>query len=99
MAHLIPAVKKRDVPLSCLQRVVPPELERVFTPLEVKKLRETFGLFDTSGDGSIDKWELAKVLIALGQSPTEHDLDEMIATVDENHDGEIQFGEFCHVCA
>ena len=65
---------------------VPVELSRAFTPHEVMKNAATVQVFDTSGDGSIDKWELARVLIALGQTPTESDLDQIIAEVDKNKD-------------
>jgi len=90
-----PAAMKRGVRLSALQRVVPEELRRCFTPLETKQMRESFGMFDTSGDGNIDKWELAKVMVALGERPTVEELDEIIREVDKNGDGQIQFDEFC----
>ena len=70
-------MKTRPLPLSALQRQIPEELRRCFTPLEAKQMRETFGIFDTSGDGNIDKWELAKVLHALGERPTEEELDKV----------------------
>ena len=90
-------VKPASLALSRIQCTVPEELSRAFTPHEVMKMRQQFKFFDTSGDGSIDKWELARVLIALGQTPTESDLDQIIAEVDKNKDGGIDFSEFCHM--
>jgi hypothetical protein len=78
--------------LSRLQCIVPSELERAFTPHEIVQMRAQFKLFDTSGDGSIDKWELANVLTSLGEHPTEDDLEKIIKQVDKNDDGEIQVG-------
>lgn len=39
--------------------------------------------------------ELQQVMRKLGQDPSEEDLIEMIASVDDNGDNEIDFNEFC----
>ena len=83
--------------LSRLQCVVPSELSRAFTPTEVAKMRETFKFFDRNSDGAIDRWELAKVLVDLGQHPSDAALDKIIAEVDDNRDGRIDFKEFCYM--
>jgi len=41
-------------------------------------------LFDKDGGGSISSSELAAVMRSLGQNPTEDELKEMIADVDED---------------
>ena len=48
------------------------------------ELREAFTLFDKDGGGSISSSELAAVMRSLGQNPTEDELKEMIADVDED---------------
>ena len=48
------------------------------------ELREAFSLFDKDGGGSISSSELAAVMRSLGQNPTEDELKEMIADVDED---------------
>lgn len=51
-------------------------------------------MFDKDGGGSISSSELAAVMRSLGQNPTEEELKEMIADVDEDGNGEIDFEEF-----
>ena len=41
-------------------------------------------MFDKDGGGSISSSELAAVMRSLGQNPTEEELKEMIADVDED---------------
>jgi len=48
------------------------------------ELREAFTLFDKDGGGSISSSELGAVIRSLGQNPTEDELKEMIAEVDED---------------
>ena len=48
------------------------------------ELREAFTLFDKDGGGSISSSELGAVIRSLGQNPTEEELKEMIADVDED---------------
>ncbi|MBW4594700.1 MAG: EF-hand domain-containing protein [Brasilonema angustatum HA4187-MV1] len=58
------------------------------------KLKRTFEMFDRDGSGAISIKELKQVLQALGQSITEIQLQEIIAEIDTNSDGEISFEEF-----
>ena len=44
--------------------------------------------------GTIELHELQQVMRKLGQDPSEEDLIEMIASVDDNGDNEIDFSEF-----
>lgn len=44
--------------------------------------------------GTIELHELQQVMRKLGQDPTEKELKEMIKTVDDNGDNEIDFEEF-----
>ena len=39
--------------------------------------------------------ELSTVLQSLGQTPTEHELEEIIREVDIDGNGEVDFNEFC----
>lgn len=69
----------------------------ILTQEEIDACRESFVHFDRDGSGTIDKYELAKVLEAMGQKPTDEELFQMIAEVDNDHSGEIEFAEFLHV--
>jgi hypothetical protein len=51
----------------------------------------------SAGSGTIDATELRATLEALGQKPTDEELFLMIAQVDEDNSGEIEFAEFLKV--
>mmetsp|Transcript_36188 Transcript_36188/g.55569 ORF Transcript_36188/g.55569 Transcript_36188/m.55569 type:complete len:151 (+) Transcript_36188:121-573(+) len=61
---------------------------------EVDDLKEAFGMFDIDGDGTITMQELREVMLSLGLRPTDAELIEMINSVDDNGDNEIDFEEF-----
>ena len=61
---------------------------------KTKELKEAFTMFDRDKDGLINYNELGNVLKSQGFSPTNQELLEMIADVDENEDDKINFEEF-----
>ena len=63
----------------------------------VEEIRQTFDLFDKDQSGSIDAEELGEVFRSLGQHYTEAELEEMIAEIDTDRSGSIEFGEFLHL--
>lgn len=60
----------------------------------IEQIWDVFCLFDSDGNGHIDQEELANMTRALGQNPTEEELDDMICNMDLNEDGKVQFHEF-----
>ena len=56
--------------------------------------REAFKLFDKDGNGTIELDELRQVMCSLGQTPTESELNQIIADADMDGDGTIDFDEF-----
>ena len=54
-------------------------------------------LFDKDGDGTITVDELGTVMSSMGHMPSEDDLRQMIAEVDKDDSGSIDFFEFCHL--
>jgi calmodulin len=64
---------------------------------EIEMCREAFERFDKDGSGSIDMWELQATLQAMGQTPSEEEIYQMISSVDDDGNGTIDFGEFLMV--
>ena len=71
--------------------IIPASLEGKFTPAQVSTFQDLFSYYDKDGSGDISRDELAKVLETLGESVTDSKLDEMIAEVDQDGDGELSW--------
>jgi calmodulin len=61
---------------------------------QLKQARNAFSFFDRNHDGSISAKELGTALRAIGLNPTELEVNEMLTSVDLNHDGVLSFEEF-----
>ena len=59
-------------------------------------LRSAFNMFDKDGSGKIDNSEVAELLLGeeLGNLVSKAAIQEALAEIDENGDGEIDFDEF-----
>ena len=68
-----------------------------FTDEEITQLKQAFALFDLDGNGYITNDELGTVLRKMGQEPTDEEVEQMIAEIDEDGDGTIDFEEFCEL--
>jgi len=66
---------------------------------QVEEFKEAFALFDKDGDGSISVDELGIVMRSLGRDMTREELLSVIAEVDEDGSGEIEFPEFIRLIA
>uniref|UniRef100_A0A0A9H3S4 EF-hand domain-containing protein n=1 Tax=Arundo donax TaxID=35708 RepID=A0A0A9H3S4_ARUDO len=62
-----------------------------------KEIKEAFDLFDTDGSGFIDARELNVAMRALGFEMTPEQINQMIAEVDKDGSGTIDFDEFVHM--
>ncbi|OAY35427.1 caltractin [Manihot esculenta] len=62
-----------------------------------QEIREAFELFDTDGSGTIDAKELNVAMRALGYEMTEEQINLMIADVDKDGSGAIDYDEFEHM--
>ena len=51
-------------------------------------------MFDTSGSGTIEPKELKVALRALGMEPSKDDIDKLVADIDKDSSGKIDFHEF-----
>lgn len=64
----------------------------------IVEFKEAFALFDEDGDGIIDTKELGTIMRALGQNPTESELDDMIKEINTcQQTGKINFEVFLNI--
>merc|ERR1711993_231223 len=66
---------------------------------EIKCLKTCFDLFDTKKVDFLSADDLGEIMRAMGFRPTEDELKELLLEIDEDGSGEIEFGEFCQLCA
>ncbi|KAI4296652.1 hypothetical protein L6164_036595 [Bauhinia variegata] len=67
------------------------------TKQKKQEIKEAFELFDTDNSGTIDAKELNVAMRALGFEMTEDQINQMIAAVDKDGSGAIDFEEFVHM--
>ncbi len=65
----------------------------------IKEFREAFALFDLDNDGNISPEELGNFMRKMGQKPKDEELRKMIAEVDADGNGLIDFSEFVTLLA
>ncbi|XP_066273246.1 uncharacterized protein [Branchiostoma lanceolatum] len=68
--------------------------ESALTREELTELQMAFQEFDKDGNGFIDRRELLNVMRCLGLNPSSMEVVEMLASVDEDGSGTIDFEEF-----
>merc|ERR1712080_167167 len=66
---------------------------------EIECLKVCFDLFDTKKVEFLSADDLGEIMRAMGFRPTEDDLKDLLAEIDEDGSGEIEIGEFCQLCA
>ncbi|KAF9577023.1 hypothetical protein BGW38_008053, partial [Lunasporangiospora selenospora] len=59
--------------------------------------RESFGLFDRKGNGTIESSSLGDLLRALGQNPTQAQVQDLVSQADAASTGTISFDVFLGV--
>ena len=80
----------RAMNASAVRRRKKPEMSEEM----IEEIREAFNLFDTDRSGSIDYKELKAAMRALGFETKKEDMQRIIAEIDADGSGEIEFPEF-----
>ncbi|CAJ0948527.1 unnamed protein product, partial [Mesorhabditis belari] len=70
-----------------------------FSSEQIEDFKEVFYMYDKDGSGSISAKEFGKVMRALGQNPTEAELNAMIYDGDSDGNRSIDFEEFLGMMA
>ena len=68
-----------------------------FKDSEIKKLKKWFNSLDADGGGSIGLEELEVPLIGLGFAENREEVKDIMNTVDEDGNGDIEFPEFLSI--
>mmetsp|Transcript_8109 Transcript_8109/g.13655 ORF Transcript_8109/g.13655 Transcript_8109/m.13655 type:complete len:149 (-) Transcript_8109:425-871(-) len=64
---------------------------------EIEALTLAFNLYDLDRSGAIDAFELKEALKSMGQNPSDEEVLELMATIDEDGGGDISFLEFMNM--
>lgn len=63
---------------------------------QLKQLKDIFDRFDMDSDGSITILELAALLRSIGYKPSGDQMHELLANMDSNGNGEVEFDELAN---
>ena len=66
---------------------------------EIKCLKNCFDLFDSKKQTFLSADDLDDILRAMGFRPSAEELKAILEEIDEDGSGEIEFAEFCQLCA
>jgi len=69
------------------------------TSEQIAEIKETFSLFDKGGVGTISLEEMAIIVRALGQTPSQAELEVMKNEADPDSTGRVDYPEFLSVFA
>ncbi|KAF2360899.1 EF-hand domain [Trinorchestia longiramus] len=73
-------------------------LEQDFPPPDTEEeIREAFGVFDKSGEGTISASELKHVLMTMGEKLTQEEVELIIREADVDEEGQIRYEQFVSI--
>merc|ERR1739845_57656 len=82
-------------PSGLVVKMAPTEKNVGFTEDQVEDFKEVFQLFDTKGDGQIQVKQVGELLRALGQNPTEGEVNKLVlSTKSKDADSRMTFESF-----
>jgi calmodulin len=71
--------------------------KRNISKSKLREYRDAFSLFDKDGNGYLTKEELGHVMHQLGQWARMEELQDMLAEIDTDGDGNVSFEEFVEI--
>ena len=77
----------------------PKHLALRISPMEFEEMVNLFRTYDANDSGDIDKHEARKILQSMDMEATLEKAEELMAMVDKDGSGEIDFEEFCEFIA
>ena len=66
---------------------------------EIKVLKICFNMFDVQNQGYLSSTDLDDILRGMGFRPSKDELKDILEEIDEDGSGQIEFAEFCQLCA
>jgi Ca2+-binding EF-hand superfamily protein len=96
LAAVINNASSRSYPSSIYPLPEPPEPKALMGELK-KEIQNAFNVFDADGSGEIDSMELTLTMRALGLNPTPAEVREIMAEVDDDGSGTMEFEEFANL--
>jgi Ca2+-binding EF-hand superfamily protein len=72
-------------------------IENKFSEERLKEMRSVFDIFDSDKSGTLDIDELKDVMKSIGLAPQDWEIRAMIAEVDDDGSGTIDWGEFLYL--
>lgn len=71
----------------------------VLNETQVAEYQDAFSALDTDHDGFIRSSQLGQILRAIGENPTDAEVQDMINEIDSDGNGSIEFPEFLRMMA
>ena len=66
-----------------------------FDPADIHNFEEKFRTIDIDNSGCIDEWEFKQLLHSMGERVSDQRVRALMAEVDKDGSGEMDFDEFC----
>jgi len=72
-------------------------MSKKFSKDKIDEIKQIFNFFDKNGSGAISTKELGDLYRALGMTPSDADINDIIAEIDKDSSGTIEFSEFLEI--
>lgn len=73
----------------------PPTPEATLSEDQLAEIREIFCLYDTNGDGVLERSELVNAMVATGYD--EDEIEDLFDEYDKDGSNRVEYGEFCEM--